>query len=51
MHIWNCLKARMASAHGYGSMSNCAPKAGQVEDGYRFKGGKADDPKNWVKVK
>lgn len=27
------------------------PKAGDVEDGYRFKGGNRADPKNWEKVK
>lgn len=28
-----------------------APKAGSIEEGYRFKGGNPDDPKNWEKVK
>lgn len=27
-----------------------APKAGEVDNGYRFKGGNAADPKNWTKI-
>jgi hypothetical protein len=27
------------------------PRRGELQDGYRFKGGDAADPKNWVKVK
>lgn len=30
---------------------NAGPKAGIIEDGYRFKGGDASKPENWEKVK
>lgn len=41
---------RMDRAAG-GKPAGKGPKAGAVEDGYRFKGGDAGDPNNWEKVK
>jgi hypothetical protein len=52
-HVYVGPRSGMAAAMGGATVTAppSGPRIGTIEDGYRFKGGDAADPKNWEKVR